>query len=217
MHQQYEAPAHRKSGFHCPHCGVWAHQEWAGTINAIFRVGTAGANGIQMDKLDICRCAHCAQFSIWFDMKLVYPASSTAPPPNSDMPEDVQKDYLEARGIVNVSPRGAAAMLRLALQKLMVRLGETGKDINTDIGSLVRKGLPVSIQQALDAVRVIGNESVHPGTIDLRDDPRTTAALFGLLNLIVQDRITQPKAIEALYSKLPPGKLEGIKNRDGKA
>ena len=133
------------------------------------------------------------------------------------MPEEIKADYLEARQIANASPRGAAALLRLALQKLMPVLGEKGKDINEDIASLVRKGLPARIQQALDSLRVIGNEAVHPGTIDLRDEPETAVALFGVLNVIVQDRIAQPKEIAALYGKIPTGKKDAIARRDGKS
>lgn len=131
------------------------------------------------------------------------------------MPEVVRADYQEARTIVDRSPRGAAALLRLALQKLMTVLGEPGNDINRDIGSLVQKGLPVEVQQALDAVRVVGNEAVHPGTLDLKDDTDTAAALFGLMNYIVDQRIAQPKKLQQLYSRLPPAKLAGIQQRDG--
>jgi len=52
----------------------------------------------------------------------------------------------------------------------MVDLGESGKDINADIGNLVKKGLSPLVQKALDTVRVVGNECVHPGTMDLKDD-----------------------------------------------
>jgi hypothetical protein len=42
----------------------------------------------------------------------------------------------------------------------------------------VQKGLDVQIQQALDTVRVIGNEAVHPGEMDVRDDPSLVGTLY---------------------------------------
>src|SRR5690348_4056488 len=92
--------------------------------------------------------------------------------------------------IYSRSPRGAAALLRLAIQKLCIELGEPGKNLNTDIGSLFRKGLPVTVQQALDAVRVIGNEAVHPGQIDFADTPEITGTLFNLVNFIAEKMIS---------------------------
>jgi hypothetical protein len=147
---------------------------------------------------------------------MIFPTVGLAPMPNSDMPDDIKLDYEEARSILNHSPRGAAALLRLAIQKLCNVLGEEGKDINADIKSLVNKGLPPRVQQALDIVRVIGNEAVHPGKLDLKDDVSTATMLFGLLNFIVEDRITKPKEIDALYATLPENKIKGIITRDGK-
>ncbi|WP_230199384.1 hypothetical protein [Bacillus ndiopicus] len=63
-------------------------------------------------------------------------------------------------------------------------------------------------------MRVIGNESVHPGQLDLKDDFETANQLFELINFIVEDRITRPKTIEALFNKLPEGKRKGIEERD---
>lgn len=132
------------------------------------------------------------------------------------MPVEVRGDYEEARIIVMQSSRGACALLRLAVQKLCAELGETGKNVNDDIGSLVDKGLPVEAQQALDSLRVIGNNAVHPGEMDLTDDTETAAALFDLLNFIVEDRISQPKKRAAIFDKLPAGAREAIQARDGK-
>jgi hypothetical protein len=73
------------------------------------------------------------------------------------------------------------------------------------------------VQKALDTVRVIGNDAVHPGTIDLRDDPATATALFKLVNIIVEKMISEPREIEDLYAGLPEAKREAIEQRDRKA
>lgn len=146
----------------------------------------------------------------------MHPKSSLAPLPNHDMEEGILKDYNEAALIVGDSPRGAAALLRLCIQKLCKQLGEEGKSINDDIASLVKKGLSPKVQKALDIVRVIGNESVHPGTIDISDDKEMALKLFNLVNIIADEMITRPKEIDELYNSLPEGKREQIEKRDGK-
>lgn len=146
---------------------------------------------------------------------MIYPDIITVSLPNSDLPDDIKIDYLEAREIVIKSPRGAAALLRLCIQKLCVHLGEE-ENINNAIASLVKKGLDIQIQRALDVVRVVGNEAVHPGELDLKDDNDTAIQLFGLVNFITHELITRPKELEKLYSDLPPSKLEGIETRGDK-
>jgi hypothetical protein len=151
---------------------------------------------------------------MWFKEKMVVPDSSAAPPPAQDMPDDVKEDYDEARSVLSRSPRSSSALLRLAVQKLCIDLGGGGKNLNEDIGTLVKKGLPFQIQQALDVVRVIGNNQVHPGVLDIRDDPDSAAALFGLINMTVEVMITQPKHVQALFNKLPANAQQQIQKRD---
>lgn len=149
---------------------------------------------------------------------MIYPIKGLVLLPNEDLPEDIKKDYLEASDIVELSPRGSVALLRLALQKLCKHLGESGKDINKDIGSLVQKGLNPSIQKALDSVRVTGNNAVHPGTIDLTDDRETAFKIFGFINIIANTMITQPKEIEEFYNMTVTGTVkEAIDKRDNKS
>jgi inactivated superfamily I helicase len=104
----------------------------------------------------------------------------------------------------------------LAIQKLCKHLGQSGANINDDIKALVTNGLDVRVQRALDAVRVIGNEAVHPGQLDLRDDRSTAESLFRLLNLIVEKTISEPKHVDEVYALIPQSKRDAIAKRDGK-
>ena len=204
---KYYPPKYNESKFHCPNCGVYARQHWAQCSYVLFRTHYE-------TEINVAFCEHCEQLSYWHKDKLIIPSSGTVELPNPDMPDDCKKDYLEAREIVNQSPRGAAALLRLCIQKLMRHLGKKGKNINDDIAELVQEGLPPLIQQSLDICRVVGNNAVHPGEIDLSDNPEIAHNLFRLINLIVQDRITRPKEIEALYDSLPEGAKNAIVKRD---
>jgi hypothetical protein len=144
------------------------------------------------------------------------PQRGEAPLPNPDLSEDVRRDYNEASTILDLSPRGAAALLRLAIQKLCEQLGEKGENINDDIASLVKKGLDDRVKKSLDVVRVVGNNAVHPGQIDLRDDRATAERLFRLVNLITDIMISQPKLISEMHEALPEGAKKAIEKRDAK-
>lgn len=172
---------------------------------------------IKVENAHLSECYHCKRITVWVHKSIVHPTIRRGPIPNPDLPPAIQADIEEARSIVDLSARGAAALLRLALQKLCKHLGESGTDINRDIGELVKKGLNPLVQQALDIVRVVGNESVHPGTLDLRDDQDVALQLFGLINAIADQMITHPKQVQALYAKLPANKRAGIAVRDSKA
>ena len=78
----------------------------------------------------------------------------------------------------------------------------------------MKKGLDDHVQQALDAVRVIGNEAVHPGQMDLQDDRDTAETLFKLVNVIAEKTISEPKHVKKAFELLPPSKREAIERRD---
>ena len=166
--------------------------------------------------VSLSRCFNCNEIAIWIYDRLVWPSRGEAPLPNPDLPNDVREDYEEASTILDLSPRGAAALLRLAVQKLCRHLGEKGDNLNADIAALVRKkGLDVRVQQGLDVVRVIGNNAVHPGQIDLRDDRATAEKLFALVNLVAEIMISQPKHVRAMFDTLPEDARKAIEKRDG--
>ncbi len=64
---------------------------------------------------------------------------------------------------------------------------------------------------------MVGNESVHPGLIDVNDNPKIANTLFDLVNIITQVMISDPKKIEDIYKGLPESKKEAIKKRDGRS
>jgi hypothetical protein len=204
----YTPPGFRVSAFNCPFCMAFAIQTWMGGF------GTAPGIGEEIGHVDFSRCGHCESVAVWVDERMVAPEASPAPMPNSDLPDEIRNDYLEARAIVTKSPRGSAALSRLCIQKLIIHLGQPGKNLNDDIAQLVQEGLTPTIQRALDIVRVIGNNAVHPGEIDLRDDAQTATTLLELINAITDGMISQPKQVEELYSRLPEEDRNRIEARD---
>ncbi|HDZ20733.1 hypothetical protein LCGC14_0431740 [marine sediment metagenome] len=212
MKSKYISPTLNSEAFNCPACHVFTKQCWS------FLIGSSHADGFGLQMSDerfrVSVCEHCRFPTIWLGDEMIYPNDLAAEPPNVDLDDDVKADYNEARAIVNRSPRGAAALLRLAIQKLCKQLGKPGDNINADISALVADGLPTRVQQALDVVRVVGNNAVHPGAMDLSDDRETANALFGLVNIIAETMLTEPRKIEELYADLPESARAAIDKRD---
>ncbi len=216
MPNRYIPPEYRSKGFTCPICGTYSEQEW---IYPSYSRRTTSIPGLSISFCRYCNDTGRAEnaYSVWVNEKLVYPISSPTPLPSEDMPEEVKEIYDEARNITVLSPSAAAALLRLALQKLVVKLECKGENLNEDIGKLIKgKKLPENIGKALDSLRIIGNYAVHPGEIELKDDIETASKLFGFLNLIVDYTITHPKELDEFFEKIPEEKKEAIKKRNGK-
>ena len=219
---EYFPPALGKGEYHCPHCNVYAKQFYA-HLHAVsqYHWTTIVDNHDKFNEFlrkewIVTKCQRCANVVVWFEGKMIYPKTMIAPLPNSDMNEQIKADYIEAGTVFSDSPRAAAALLRLALQKLCRQLGEKGENINEDIKKLVAKGLNPLVQKSLDALRITGNNAVHPGEINLEEEPEKVLKLFDLLNFIANKMITEPREIESFYSALPDGALDAVKKRDGK-
>lgn len=214
----YTAPEFKKEAFNCPHCRAFAHMKWQSKESSVYYQAI---------------CDHCKKDSFWRVTQIngsalnngfmvnigtmLYPDVGPAPLPAEDMPEDVKKDYEEAARIFIKSPRGAAALLRLGLQKLCIHLGEEGKNINADIRSLVmkRKLSGVAIKVA-DTLRITGNNAVHPGQISDEDFDSLAGNMFGLLNAIVEETITKPKTWNNYYEQLPENARNAAEAQDKK-
>lgn len=204
---KYIQPKVKADSYTCPHCGVLSKQEWNSANWYLYNENN------QANIIKAGHCQHCNNHTLWINDKMFYPETGLSPFPNPEMPESVKKLYLEAASISTKSPRGASALLRLAIQILCKELGESGKNINTDIKNFVSKGLPVIVQQSLDIVRVTGNDAVHPGQIET-DDINVVNKLFELINIIIEYMIALPNKVSGLYSTLPQNKLDEIGKRD---
>jgi len=169
---------------------------------------------LAVENLFLGQCYNCKKISVWVHERLVFPPQGCGVLPHSDLPPEIVADFEEARRILELSPRGSAALLRLCVQKLCVVIGEKGRNIDEDIGNLVKKGLNPIIQKALDVVRVIGNEAVHPGVLDLRDDRATEAQLFEIINIIAEQMLGGPKKVQSMYDSLPIEKRNAIDARN---
>jgi Domain of unknown function (DUF4145) len=106
---------------------------------------------------------------------------------------------------LEASPRGAAALLRLAIEKLCKELGVSGESLKDDIALFVREDVDARVQKVLDAARIIESNAVRPGQIGLGDDRATAETLSGLVNLICEKMIMEPRHLQAVYTKLREG------------
>ena len=221
---KFTSPAFKLDAFTCPLCGTFAHMIWS-PLQTHEQLQTMYHES---------KCSRCKKASLWRatkwhphprhpsqihdDAELIYPDFGTSPLPEEDMPEDVKKDYIEASRIFSKSPRGSAALLRLALQKLCIHLGKDGKNINNDIRGLAADNtLPPLVVKVADTVRITGNNAVHPGEMSDEDFDHVASKMFELLNFIVKKGISEPKELEALYEMTPENPRKDAESKDAKA
>lgn len=217
MAKIYVQPNKELVKYTCPHCNTLSQVDRSQhnfPSDEYVEYHERGVVTKVRNRLTIHRCQCCGKKIIWIDNNYIYP-DIVPEEANPDMPESVKQLYNEAALIANKSPRAACALLRLAIDRLCNELGETDRDINKNIGALVAKGLPQSVQKALDIVRVVGNKAVHPGQIVFDvDDNATATMLMHLLNMIVTRMITEPNEIDSLYQGLPESVKDSIEKRD---
>ena len=233
MNNTFKEPKFNESSFTCPHCQAIAQMDFfipymvKGSINTNlgslkiyvekrgYRYWTENMQNC-MENIQkcmnfyasyantFCVCQNCNEISIWVDEKMVYPKARLTPLPNEDLPDDIKADYEEASAIMQDSPRGACALLRLALQKLMIHLGED-KNLDRAIKDLMEdEKVDEDVRKALDSVRVIGNSAIHPNELDIKDKPEIALKLFKLINYIAREVITTKKEIREFYEKEIP-------------
>jgi hypothetical protein len=237
-------PRYGVGAFTCPHCGVLSAVEWLQGIfldspREPVRDRDTEILGVQFAR---CQSLTCKGGTIWrgkanlesggrdtlgerwivrrwgkdslSDAVLMWPAARIGPRPNSDLPTDIQADMNEARDVLSTSPRSALTLSRIALEKLCEHLGHRGASLNEAIGEMVKQGVPPLVQQAFDVVRINGNQGAHPSKAEAADLRSDAITVLGLINVIAERLITQPKQVQALYDAIPQAKRDAIHNRD---
>lgn len=167
------------------------------------------ANGLRLS-----RCYACKGVGVWVGAQLVWPRYEGSHKPHSALEGDVLSDFMEANEIASRSPRGAAALLRVAVERLCRQITKSDATLDEMIGELVRRGLDEEIQQALDVVRISGNDAVHARELVDSDNTVTTEQLFWLVNQIAEEMIARPARIKDLFGKMPETKRKQIQRRD---
>lgn len=213
---QNPVPTFQGSPFICPHCRQFAKQRWGQAGNTFLRSGNTVWQSFDVSSDDIffSRCDACDLMMIWKNEVSVWPATSLAPEPHTDFPYDLWNTYNEARQVYNASPRASAALLRLCLQSLCIHLGAPGKNINSDIQHLYDEfGLGRRVRDSMDILRVVGNNAVHPGEINLEDSQEISLGLFRIIKYIIDKAISEPAHVDSIYAQLPNGAREAIERR----
>lgn len=200
----------------CPLCDTLSDQWW----RELYLQGYGDDDDYQytvVPNLLQASCTACREKSYWFGDRMIYPPARTGPEAHSDMPAEVLELYREAQAVASVSPRAAAVLLRVALERLMAGVGHEERSLNAAIRAYVAEGgVPTELQQAMDTVRVTGNDAAHPGSLRLDDTPGGVAALFEIVNELV-DRLVGFKArMSRIYGNLDSAKRAEIDKRDGR-
>ena len=140
---------------------------------------------------------------VWVYDQLVWPRRAANPEPELvQAPPNVRRECEEAGQTLEASPRGAAALLRLAIEKLCKELGVSGDGVKDDTALFEREDIDARVQKVLDAARIIENNAVRPSPIGLGNDRATAETLSGLVNLICEKMIMEPRHLQAMYTKL---------------
>ena len=152
-------------------------------------------------KLSWCNC--CNKQCLWLYGKLIVPDSGDAPLPNEDLSDGIKADYMEAASVLQKSPRAAAALLRLALQKLCKQLGGKGKHIQAGHWPAGERKRVVRPRGGCDGLRF----ALSATTPCIRGNwtwrrRETATILFDLINFIAETMLTEPKKRKAFYESV---------------
>src|ERR1700730_6587414 len=139
----------------------------------------------KMANLHISNCHSCNGFSLWVGGLLVFPTKI------DKTPELVEEELEQAAAILNEFPRGATALMRVCIQKLVPLLEDNGKELNQRVSSLVRKGLEMEMQQAKEVLQVLRSDPTQLNPLEPQADRETALRFLDSLKEVLERRMSQ--------------------------
>lgn len=214
----YFPPDVKKEAFNCPHCGVYAHQEF----NPIVAYGYTSNNAYSgkhiitrgyLENFVISKCTHCKQIIIWNQESMLFPRKMIVQDPSDNVPEKIKDIYIEAGKVLMDSPRASGALIRLALELLLQHVNKNNLGLNENVKELIKSNIPEDLIKAMTILRVNGNDIMHTGEIKILEKEEEVAYLFDLFNMIVEEMITRPKKLNESYKRIPESIRKEIENK----
>jgi len=210
----------------CPHCNVSFFEEWESTGALVWDDDCKGQG------LKYAQCPNCSRLIVRIiegpvDLQeqefvpreeddkatttnefTVYPVPDKTDL-SEDVPENYRQDYLEAKSVVDISPKASAAISRRLLQNLLRdQMGIKNANLSKQIeGFLDLKDVPSYLSRSIDAVRNVGNFAAHPnketstGEI-VEVEPGEADWLLEVLMSMFDFLFIQPKRIEIRRNEL---------------
>ena len=165
-----------------------------------------------VSNLFFSQCLVCFKLTLWFNDKIIYPAYRKIYR-NPDMSEEVGKIFDEANSILELSPRAAISILRLAVEKQLEELGVKNTNLDEAINELQNRGGDIKIIKALHAVRLIGNSNIHPRKFGFENHLLVAQNLFNLVNKLVEYTSINESHLEDVLIRLPEPLKKQIENK----
>lgn len=216
-----DLPGLFKDAFTCPHCGTYAHQKWYESVKFGNMVKISKHEPYRLiqeggfETMRVSKCQRCFKSTLWSGDGIIYPWKIVVPQPNETIPKELREIYLEAGRVLDYSIRASGALIRLSLELLLRYINQNKESLDKNIGLLVSRGIPEKVQKALDFLRIKGNYSVHPESINMEEKREDVLFMFQLFNLVYEELINRYSKIDQLYENLPDEKKEHIRTRDG--
>jgi hypothetical protein len=167
-----------------------------------------------VQNVSISYCFSCNEIGLWVGDQLVWPVVVASPELKKlEILAELSGDKGTMIEPLNASPRGAAALLHLAVEKLCLELGVGTYEPRPALAPAIQEEVDARVQNVLDAVKIIQDSSPPIEQNGLRDDRATADALPGFVNLICEKLIIEPRHLRALYTKVREGAQHNMDQR----